>query len=105
MGSYILALAADAAKKKGLRAKVVVFAQRAQFLTNGESDEEVAKPESLFSTEDCERHPVIIGASCLTPKIDFVPKDLVDLVVTEEGVLEPAALSFGSAQATNKSST
>ena len=36
-----------------------------------------------------ERHPVLADTKCLTPKMDRVPKKLVDFVVTEQGIFKP----------------
>ncbi len=90
VGSYVLA---DMAKR--FEAKVIVFADTAKFLINGESDKEVAGPEKLFSSEQmCTRHPTMINTMCLTPEVDFVPKELVNWIVTEKGVFKSEEIPF-----------
>lgn len=85
VGSYILA-----AMAKQFGTKVIAFAETAKFLIDGESNEEVARPEKLFSSEQMwKRHPAMINTKYLTPKMDRVPKELVDLVVTEKGIFKP----------------
>ena len=85
VGSYMIASTA-----KEFRAQVIVFAEGTKFLINGESEEEVAGPEQLFSSEKmCKRHPAMIDTMCLTPEIDILPPELVDLVLTEKGAFPP----------------
>ncbi|MHC4526451.1 MAG: HD domain-containing protein [Planctomycetota bacterium] len=81
IGSYTLAATA-----KIFDTKVIVLAEGTKFLNNGESDEDVIGFEKLFSSEGCEPHPQMRGIMCPMGKMDFVPSELVDLVVTERGV-------------------
>lgn len=97
VGSYVLASTA-----KNFAAQVIVFAEEAKFLINGESEEDVASREKVFSSERmCKRHPTMIDAICLTPEIDLVPKELVDLVLTEKGAFKPEAVPIPAEQPTN----
>ena len=92
-GSYIIANTA-----KDFGAQVVAFVEETKYLVNSELEEE-AGSENIFSSEKmCRRHPQMIDTMCLTPEIDFVPKELpvpkeiVDLVLTEEGPFPPDAV-------------
>jgi hypothetical protein len=87
VGSHALA---STAKEFG--ANIVAFAETTKFLTNGERDEDVANSDRLFSSKRSVRHPVMIDTMWLTPLIDVVPKELIDLVVTEKGVFPPHTL-------------
>jgi translation initiation factor 2B subunit (eIF-2B alpha/beta/delta family) len=94
VGSYMIV---NTAKQFG--AQVIAFAEETKFLINGESDEDVASPEKIFSSEKmCKRHPEMTDTMCLTPEVDLVPKELlvpkeiVDLVLTEKGAFPPDAV-------------
>lgn len=92
---------ANTAKEFG--AQVIAFAEERKFLTNGESEQEVASPEKLFSSDRmCERHPTMIDTMCLTPEIDLVGKELVDLVLTEKGAFPPDSIPVPTAKLINK---
>jgi translation initiation factor 2B subunit (eIF-2B alpha/beta/delta family) len=93
-GSYMIV---NTAKDFGVQ--VITFVEETKFLVNGESEEEVADSEKLFSSAKmCKRHPEMIDTMCLTSEIDFVPnellipKELVDLVLTEKGAFPPDAV-------------
>jgi len=91
---------ANTAKQFG--AQVIAFTEETKFLINGESDEEVASPERLFSSDKmCKRHPTMIDTLCLMPEIDLVPKELVDLVLAEKGAFPPDAVPIPAEQPTN----
>jgi len=97
VGSYILAITA-----KKIGAQVIAFAEETKFLINGEPEQNVVSREKLFSSEKmCKRHPTMIDTLCLTPEIDLVPKELVDLVLTEKGAFEPDAVPIPAEQLTN----
>jgi translation initiation factor 2B subunit (eIF-2B alpha/beta/delta family) len=97
VGSYMIA---NTAKQFG--AQVIAFTEETKFLINGESDEEVASPERLFSSDKmCKRHPTMIDTLCLMPEIDLVPKELVDLVLAEKGAFPPDAVPIPAEQPTN----
>lgn len=85
VGSHVLAATA-----KKFDAKLIAFAEIAKFLINGKNDDDIASPEKIFSSEQMwKRHPTMINTKCLMPHMDRVPKELVDLVVTEQGVFKP----------------
>jgi len=97
VGSYMIA---NTAKQFG--AQVIAFVEETKFLINGESDEHVASPEKLFSSQKmCKRHPEMIETMCLTPEIDLVPKELLDFLLTEKGAFEPDAVPIPAEQLTN----
>jgi translation initiation factor 2B subunit (eIF-2B alpha/beta/delta family) len=97
VGSYILAATA-----KQFNAEVIAFAETTKFLINGEGDD-VASHEKIFSSEQMwKRHPVLINTICLTPKMDCVPKKLVDLVVTEQGIFKPEDIPHPAEQPTGE---
>lgn len=83
VGSYTLAAIA-----KKLKAKVVVFADDMKVLKNGIPDKEIARPEKLFSSKECKQR--------LVPKMDLVPRSLVDFVVTEKDVFAAKKLKMTS---------
>ena len=88
VGSYILV---STAKKFG--AQVIAFADTKKFLVDGKSDDDVAACERFFLLKKMrKRDATMIETMCLTPTIDLVPKELVDLVVTEDGVFESDAV-------------
>lgn len=85
VGSYMIASTA-----KEFCAQVIVFAEETKFLINGESEEEVAGHEKVFSSEKmCKRHPAMIDTMCLAPEIDTLSPTLVDWVLTEKGAFPP----------------
>ncbi len=83
VGSYTIARMA-----KEFGAAVVAFCETTKFLSknNRIKDEEIAGPEELFSSEDEKKHPVLVDVPYVAPKMDRVPKELVDMVITEKGV-------------------
>jgi translation initiation factor 2B subunit (eIF-2B alpha/beta/delta family) len=78
---------AEAAKRFG--AKVIALCETTKFLINGVEDDDIAGPEQLFSSEDDKMHPELPGVPYVAPKMDRVPKELVDIVVTEKKVERP----------------
>jgi translation initiation factor 2B subunit (eIF-2B alpha/beta/delta family) len=87
VGSYMIVKMAEE-----FGAKVIAFGEKTKFLNNGESYKEVAGPEKLFSLKVLKPHLVYGDVKCISPKMDFVPRKLVDFVVTEEGVLSTKKL-------------
>ena len=72
------------AKKYG--AEVIVFAETTKFLKNGDSGKKKAAPNELFASEEFDLHPEYKdkGVKQVTPKMDFVLKKYVNIVVTEK---------------------
>ena len=66
-------------------AKVVAFCDRMKFLCESIKDCEIAGQEKIFSSEDEKLHPEFVDMPYVAPKIDRVPKKLIDIIVTEEG--------------------
>jgi len=83
VGSYIIA---QTAKRFG--AEVIALCERTKFLnkSNRIKDKEIADHEQLFSPEDEKKHPEMVDVPYVAPKMDRLPKSLVDMVITEEGV-------------------
>jgi methylthioribose-1-phosphate isomerase len=81
VGSNIIAATA---KRYGV--KVIAFCEKTKFLTNCIKDDEIAGYEKIFSSEDEKMHPQFINVPYVEPKIDRVPKNFVDMVITEKGV-------------------
>jgi translation initiation factor 2B subunit (eIF-2B alpha/beta/delta family) len=81
VGSYMIA---ETAKRFG--AEVIALCETAKFLVNSVKDDEIAGPEQLFSSEAEKPHPDLVDVPYVAPKMDRVPKRLVDMVVTEKGV-------------------
>ena len=81
VGSYIIA---STAKRFG--AEVVAFCEKTKFLANSVKDDEIAGHEKIFSSEHEKMHPELVNVPYVAPKVDRVPKNLVDMVVTEAGV-------------------
>ena len=90
VGSRSIALATNRAREKGLDAQVIVFTEMTKFLVNGDTDGEANVLDELLLTEG--DGPSDIGI--ISPKIDLVPGDLVDVVVTEEGLKGPGDLAI-----------
>lgn len=68
-------------------ADIIAFCGTTKFLADGAAiDDEIAGPEQLFSSEDEKMHPELVDVPYVAPKMDRVPKRLVDMVVTEKGV-------------------
>lgn len=101
VGSYTLALMTHVAIAKNLDIKLVVLAGKVKFLNTSEYDEEVTRHERLLTAKHYKRHPIVINAMCPMPKVDFVPKELVNLVVMGDGVFEPNAIFIPGKQTTN----
>jgi translation initiation factor 2B subunit (eIF-2B alpha/beta/delta family) len=81
VGSYIIA---ETAKRFG--AKVFAFCEKRKFLVESIEDYDIAGHEQLFSSEDEKKHPQMVDVPYVAPKMDRVPKRLVDVVITEDGV-------------------
>lgn len=83
VGSYIIA---QTAKRFG--AEVIALCESTKFLSksNRIKDKEIADHEQLFSSEDEKKHPEMVDVPYVAPKMDRLPKSLVDMVITEEGV-------------------
>ena len=85
-GSYVLA---SVAKQCG--AQVITFAEGPKFPAEGTSGAQEIRLEELFSAERMGRpHPILPDITCLVPEVDVVPKEYIDLVVTETGWFEQA---------------
>jgi translation initiation factor 2B subunit (eIF-2B alpha/beta/delta family) len=81
VGSHIIAVTA-----KQFGAEVIAFCERTKFLVDSIKDVEIAGHEKLFSSEDEKKHPMMVDVPYVAPKMDRVPKELVDAVITESGV-------------------
>ena len=81
VGSYTLAAIA-----RKFKAKVIVFADGMKVLKGGISDEEIARPENLFSSKE--------SIQRLVPKMDIVPSSLVNFIVSEKDVSSPSRLKM-----------
>lgn len=81
VGSYTVGSIA-----KGFDCAVTVFADKNKVLKNGESNKCVGEPETLLSQREYGLHPETSNIIRVAPKMDIVPRKLVDFVVTEEGV-------------------
>lgn len=83
VGSCIIA---ETAKRFG--AEVIALCERTKFLSesNRAKDSDIADREQLFSSEDEKKHPQMAGVPYVAPKMDRLPKNLVDMVITEEGI-------------------
>ena len=107
LGSYVLA---SVAQQCG--AQVITFAEGPKFPTGGASEAHEIRPEGLFSSERMGRpHPTLPDITCLVPEVDVVPKEYIDLVVTETGWFQranafiPVGQSAGSLAAGKKGSS
>ena len=81
VGSHIIAATA---KRFGV--EVIAFCEKTKFLANCIKDNEIAGPEKIFSSEDEKMHPQLVNVPYVAPKMDRVPKELVNAVITESGV-------------------
>lgn len=81
VGTHIVAATA---KRFGV--EVIAFCDTMKFLVDSVKDEEIATPEKLFSSEDEKMHPQLVNVPYVAPKMDRLPRSLLDFVVTEEGV-------------------
>lgn len=87
-GDFLCKVGSDiiAATAKRFGAKVIVFCEKAKFLIDEVKDDEIAGHEKLFSSEDEKKHPQFVNVPYVASKMDRVPKNLVDMVITESGV-------------------
>jgi translation initiation factor 2B subunit (eIF-2B alpha/beta/delta family) len=67
-------------------AKVIALCDTTKFLVDGIEDDEIAGHGHLFSSGDHKMHPELEGVPYVAPKMDRVPVELLDKVVTEKGV-------------------
>lgn len=87
-GDFLCKVGSDiiAATAKRFGAEVIVLCESTKFLVNSIKDDEIAGHEKLFSSEDEKKHPELVDVPYVAPKVDRVPKGLVDMIITEEGV-------------------
>jgi translation initiation factor 2B subunit (eIF-2B alpha/beta/delta family) len=100
VGSHIIAATA-----KRFGAEVVAFCEKAKFLVNSIKDDQIAGADKIFSSEDEKLHPQLLNVPYVAPKMDRVPKTLVDVVITEERVerrRKPAKRVAGTGKARSK---
>ena len=99
VGSHIIAATA---KRFGV--EVIGFCETAKFLVNSVKDDAIAGPDKIFSSEDEKMHPQLINVPYVAPKVDRVPKSLVDMVITEKGVeCKPAKRGAGTGKGKGRS--
>lgn len=68
--------------------EVIALCETTKFLSksNKIQDSEIAGHEQLFSSEDEKKHPQMVDVPYVAPKMDRLPKKLIDMVITESGV-------------------
>lgn len=106
-GDFLCKVGSDiiAATAKRFDAQVIAFCESTKFLVNSIKDDEIAGPEKIFSSEDEKMHPQMVNVPYVAPKMDRVPKNLVDMVITESGVerrRKPAKRGAGTGKGRSK---
>lgn len=81
VGSNIIVVTA-----KRFGAKVIAFCGSTKFLVNSIKDNQIAGSKKLFSSEDEKWHPKLVNVPYVAPKMDRVPKNLIDMVIMENRV-------------------
>lgn len=80
VGSYTLAATA-----KKFDTRVIAFAEEMKSLKKGIPTQKIAGPEKLFTSKEYKLRPEMSNVMYVEPKMDLVPRSLVDIVVTEKG--------------------
>ncbi len=89
VGSELLAITA-----KEYRAQIVALAEKSKYLNSEISPQERDAIDACIAAEKKEWHPKL-NINCVEPRMDLVRRDLVNVLITEEGItsVEPATNS------------